>query len=328
MATEAPYDACRISAAGRTVNTVTNQFGSPRWTTDKLEILRRYLCAYTKVMKAMPFELVYVDAFAGTGTVDLNPLDRVNELANPGLIPLTEEEQADILAARVVEGSARIALGITHRPFDRFILVELNSVFSAELRKLKSEYSHRKIQVVNSDANQFLQQWCTEQNRNLGIPWRGQRAVAFLDPYATQVDWQTVESIADTKSVDLWVLFPVWALTRTLPKFHEPDERYAPRLDRVFGGREWRNLYKAETSRMLLPLEYQQFNPKMVRDDQKAIVDIYMDKMRTKFAKAAPEPRWFRNSRKAPLFALMFAASNPRGASIAVDIAKHLLDNW
>ena len=44
-----------------------------RWTIDKLEILRRYLKEYTTVLKEnpskeRPFNLIYVDAFAGEGS--------------------------------------------------------------------------------------------------------------------------------------------------------------------------------------------------------------------------------------------------------------------
>ena len=38
-----------------------------RWTEQKLEILRRYLDAYTTALKNQGFRLTYVDAFAGEG---------------------------------------------------------------------------------------------------------------------------------------------------------------------------------------------------------------------------------------------------------------------
>jgi three-Cys-motif partner protein len=37
------------------------------WTKDKLERLRNYLRAYTTALKNQPFELIYIDVFAGTG---------------------------------------------------------------------------------------------------------------------------------------------------------------------------------------------------------------------------------------------------------------------
>ena len=41
-------------------------FGGP-WTQEKLEILRQYLDTYTTVLKNQPFNLTYIDAFAGSG---------------------------------------------------------------------------------------------------------------------------------------------------------------------------------------------------------------------------------------------------------------------
>lgn len=38
------------------------------WTERKLAIVREYLGRYTLALKDQPFELWYIDAFAGTGT--------------------------------------------------------------------------------------------------------------------------------------------------------------------------------------------------------------------------------------------------------------------
>ena len=37
------------------------------WTEQKLERVAKYLRAYTTALKNQPFELLYIDAFAGTG---------------------------------------------------------------------------------------------------------------------------------------------------------------------------------------------------------------------------------------------------------------------
>lgn len=65
-----------------------------------------------------------------------------------------------------------------------------------------------------------------------------------------------------------------------------------------------------------------------VRSDQRAIVDAYLSKLDSIFEKVAPSHKWFCNSRNSPQFAFMFAASNPAGAPIAVNIADHLLKRW
>ena len=41
------------------------------WTIEKLEILERYLDAYTRALKNKSFNLMYIDAFAGTGYLEM-----------------------------------------------------------------------------------------------------------------------------------------------------------------------------------------------------------------------------------------------------------------
>ena len=45
---------------------VGTSFGG-EWTQEKLDILHRYLDAYTTALKDQNFRLIYVDAFAGEG---------------------------------------------------------------------------------------------------------------------------------------------------------------------------------------------------------------------------------------------------------------------
>ena len=298
---------------------MVNAFGG-NWTRDKLRILEDYLKAYTTALKNQSFRLWYVDAFAGTGYVSLDSENvaqsRLSILGGGG-----DDETANIL-----KGSARLAIEVDDRSFDEFIFIEQNFEYAIELSKLKQEFNDRSIRVAPDDANKFLPGWCAERNRLLGTPWHGERAVIFLDPFATEVDWQTIQRIAETKSVDLWILFPLSALSRILPRYREPDEINAAIADRVFGGSEWREeLYRAYRQANLFGEEETQ----SIRDDQQAIVDFYLRKMKDIFPAVAPNPKWFRNSRESPLFALMFAAANPgRGGQIALGIANHLLSRW
>lgn len=298
-------------------STATNKFGGS-WTEEKLQILQAYLGRYTTVLKKQPFHLTYVDAFAGTGYVDHR--SAYPSHGNPLLVNAVDNDTAGVL-----KGSARLALEVTDRPFDQLVFVEQNPAYARELRRLGAEFTNRALRIEQADANAFLPEWCENRNRHFGVPWRYHRAVVFLDPFATEVDWQTVQCIADTKSVDLWILFPLSALSRILPKAREPDEAYAHTLDRVYGNPEWRNeLYHTRTQTTLFGDEL----VTSVRSDQRAIVDAYLHKLESIFAKIAPSPKWFHNSRNSPQFAFMFAASNPSGAPIAVQIASHLLERW
>lgn len=297
-----------------TSNTM-NEFGGS-WTQDKLRMLDAYLRSYTTALKNKPFQLTYVDGFAGSGYVNLRSAD-----AQPNS-PLLQDAVDDD-AASVLKGSTRLALEVNNRPFDHLVFAEQNPEHTLALHRLQAEFPNRDIQIEHADANEFLPQWCESHNQ-IKIPWDQHRAVIFLDSFATQVDWQTVQCIAVTKSVDLWILFPLSTLTRILPREREPNEAYAHRFDRVFGGTEWRSeLYYTQTQ----PTLFGEMES-TVRSDQQAIVDLYLRKLDSVFEMVAPSPKWFYNSRNSPQFAFMFAASNPKGAPTAVKIAKHLLENW
>ena len=296
---------------------MVNTFGG-NWTRDKLRILEDYLKAYTTALKNQSFRLWYLDAFAGTGYVSLDS----GNVAQSRLSVWGEGQDDE--TANILKGSARLAIEVDDRPFDEFIFIEQNFEYAIELSKLKREFNDRSIRIVPDDANKFLLDWCDDKNRQLGTPWRCERAVIFLDPFATEVDWQTIQIISETKSVDLWILFPLSALTRMLPTDREPDEANIAGLNRVFGSQEWQAvLYRTQVQQTLFGDEAQ-----IVRNDQHAIVDLYLAKLREAFPAVSNNPRWFCNSRNSPLFALMFAAANERGGPIALRIANDLLNHW
>lgn len=295
----------------------TNRFGSATWTEEKLTILEEYLKQYTTALKNRDFHLTYVDAFAGTGFV--NPI--VAESERNGF---SWGDSLDVPSRDLLVGSTHRAIAVADKPFDTLIFVEQN----ASHGMIRAEFPSRDIRIEQSDANVFLQMWCDTQNESLGIPWdrlgRRQRAVVFLDPFATQVHWRTITAVASTQSIDLWILFPLSALTRIMPRDREPEESWAERLDEVYGGSEWRTLYQTRILRTLFGDE-----TKLVRADQQAIAQVYLDKLGTIFPHVSATPKWFNNSRNSPLFAFMFAAANPgRGGEIALRIANHLLNRW
>ena len=288
------------------------------WTEGKLQILEGYLKAYTTALKNRNFHLTYVDAFAGTGYVTR---DSTQSLPTWG-------DELDDMSRQVLQGSTRRAIAVDDKPFDSFIFVEQNPSHAMALRMMQREFAKRDIRVEQADANAFLQMWCDTQNRQLGTPWdkpgNRQRAVVFLDPFATQVEWQTVAAIAGTQSIDLWILFPLSAITRILPRDRQPNEPYAATLDRIYGSDEWRTLYQTRVRWTLFGDEME-----TIRAEQEAIVQLYLERLRSVFGAVSPSPQWFNNSRNSPLFAFMFAAANPgRGGQIALNIANHLLDRW
>ena len=290
--------------------TLKHQFGGP-WTEEKLTRLTKYLSAYTTIFasnpKAATLKTLYVDAFAGTGY-------RSSSETEPLTLTLFEDEEAKAFQ----RGSATIALE-TVPSFDTYLFIDEAPEHVHELEALKQQFPDKakKVSVIQEEANTFLARWCQETD------WRTHRAVVFLDPYGMEVAWSTIAGLAQTKAVDLWILFPLGqGVNRLLTRSHPPTGAWADRLTRVFGTDEWReSFYKPSVQGTLFESEG---NLKKEADFQK-IGAFFVSRLETVFAKVAPNPLPLRNSKNVPIYLLCFASANPRGAPTAVKIASHIL---
>ncbi len=290
-----------------------HEFGGD-WTTDKLQRVRKYLEAYTKIFwaneRARRLVPIYVDAFAGTGyrtqPEPAHPDEYLSrELAGP------ENE-------KFLKGSARIALEV-EPPFQRYVFVERDLERAKELEQLKIDFPSKaaRIQIRAEDANGFLQDWCAKTD------WRISRAVVFLDPYGMQVEWDTIEAIAATRSIDLWLLFPLaMAVSRLLTKDQPPPEEWAQTLTRFLGTDQW--LPAFYPSQKVLTL----FGEEEIRSRQadfESVGQFFVRRLESVFARVAPNPLSLRNSKNVPLYLLCFATGNPQAAPTAIRIANSIL---
>ena len=281
-----------------------------QWTQQKLQVLKKYLSAYTKIfkrnLKAQFFETNYVDAFAGTG-----------EIPRPGLKGLFAED-LELLQAeeQLRKGSVKLALEVDP-PFNHYVFIEKDSKKCDELTALAADFPDRDIKVVNDDANAALLKWCRE------LDTTRQRAVVFLDPFGASMEWRVIEAIADTKAVDLWILFPYSAISRMLVNDRMPPQSWVERLTRLFGTAEWaKEFYSTSSWKSLItdePIE------RVYRTaDQEQITKFFMERLKAKFV-AVADPGFLFNSRGSLLFVLLFAAGNEKGANAGLTIANDLL---
>ena len=133
--------------------------------------------------------------------------------------------------------------------------------------------------------------------------------------------WETVESIASTRAIDVWILFPLMAVNRLLAR--DPKKACRERLNAIFGTSEWfERFYRTSAFEDIFgqPLE-------IVRKacDTAGIGQFFSERLKAAFPGVAETVGMLRNSRGSPLFQFFFAAGNPNGAPIAVRIAEHLL---
>lgn len=140
-----------------------------------------------------------------------------------------------------------------------------------------------------------------------------------------QVSWPTLEAIARTQAIDLWILFPLGvAVNRMLTKDGQIDEKWKGKLDEIFGRRDWYDtFYEADSQTPLFSAA-----TKMQKTaDFAVIMTYYVNRLKTVFHHVAQNLLPLYNSKNNPLYALFFAAGNPKGGKTAVKIAQHILGN-
>jgi three-Cys-motif partner protein len=273
------------------------KFGG-NWTIEKLSILSGYLDVYLKALEKQPFRKVYIDAFAGSGMIETR----------------TGVEQ--------ITGSMRIALQGKHR-FDEYIFIEKNAEYAAALREIVSdEFAELEsiVTIYNADCNDKLLELC-DMDSNTAF-WHRNRAVLFLDPYATEVKWATLEAISRTQAIDLWYLFPFSAAQRMLPN-EGIEENWRNKLNELFGDTDWEKRFYKRSPQTSLLSEDDVVVKDVNRDELAAYICERLERI---FPYVAPNPRFLYNTKNTPLFLFCFAVSNPNRK--ARDLAKKLAEDY
>jgi three-Cys-motif partner protein len=291
----------------------THRFGGD-WTTRKLDVVAGYLRGYTKALKNTTFQKLYIDAFAGTGYRTIKKDRQADSKLATLFSDLAETEPQALL-----DGSARIALQ-TAPPFDRYLFIEQDADRCTSLKHLQEEFPDlaSRIDVRQNDANEAIRSICS------GGDWHRQRAVLFLDPYGMQVEWSTIEAIAGTKAIDLWLLFPLgMGVNRLLTRSGDIPESWRRRLDLMLGTKEWFDaFYKAKSNSTLFGEEED-----LIKAKTDTIGRYFNDRLKDVFKGGVAQPGVLWNSRNSPLYLLCFAVGNPHSPAkdIALRIANHML---
>jgi three-Cys-motif partner protein len=272
-----------------------NAFGG-RWTSEKLDILAEYLNFYTTALKNQPFDLVYIDTFAGTGRC------RIREGGGD----------------KVINGSARIALDTPG--FSHYRFVEPNPRHRAELEQLVAQHPNvHHVSISDRRAADVLPSMLADYD------WRKTRGVLFLDPYGLQCNWQMLQQVNATRALDVFFLVSLSGLFRQAAiDANHIDEGKAAILTNFLGTDAWRSaLYTREQSDFF-------DGPQLTRQaGWRAILDFTTARLLDLFPYVA-QPRLLGAPAGPPLFALYFAVTNPNPAAIRLarkvsgDILKKL----
>lgn len=264
-----------------------------RWSEGKLELLEKYLRAYAVIMNKQKQRWLrgyhYIDAFAGSGK------------------PKAKDEE------RYIAGSPQRALQC-QPPFDGYWFIELSPWRVERLKELREQFPERQVEIRQGDSNAILRQEIIGR-----ITYASQqRGLVFLDPYGLQVEWETVRALARAKTFDVFVNFPLMAVTRLLKRDEPPTGQVLTHLNKVMGSDDWiREIYYPERQLRLFGEQL------VVRDVMRAewLARVYADQVNSLFPFVS-KPVIMTNSKNAPLYALFLASHNQKGVKIANDIFR------
>lgn len=278
-----------------------HEFGGV-WTRIKLSILQDYVHFFTTALRKKGFTLHYADAFAGTGSQSAK----------------TKNGHDLLIPSEDFEGSVRVALGLKH-PFDVYHFNDLSLDHVAELHRLASDYPERTVRISQQDANEFVKSFCGHLSHN-------DRAILFIDPYSTELEWETLHHVARSGRIDLWMLFPLSALLRMTPRGGVKPE-WEAKLNKLLGTDQWiKELYRPKPSPRIDDLFGGESEDEIERLNVEGVSNYIRERLMQQFAFAAQPVTLYNNGH--PLFLFCFAVSNRSKVAVALaeKVAKSILN--
>lgn len=272
-------------------------------------------------------DLWYIDAFSGDGVQRMKAVDG-------GTAPerlFSSDDYSDEVKGFITGSSLRaIETSVESSKtgsasFEHYVFIELNEYKLDDLRKrIESNYPGElpKCRFISRDVNDGLPDVLANIN------WQRERGVCFIDPFATQLQWSSMESFRRTKA-DVWLLSPLSAIIRQLPRNRMPGEAICDRLDRVFGDEGWRALYHEPEIQQLTLFEEESSEQQFVREyGDEELIEYMTQRFKSVFP-GVFGPAILKTDNNAPFFLLygLVANGSQRALGAAGRIMRSLIDS-
>lgn len=247
-----------------------------KWSEDKLSLLKKYLEAYTKIMKGKRWcrGYYYIDAFAGTGK------------------PQAKDEK------RFIDGSPRCALTIKN-PFTGYYFIEETKWRLKKLQNLKKEFKNSDIEIKRGDCNKILARELIPL-----FPYDSfKRVLLFLDPFGMSVSWSVIEQASKTETIEIILNMPIMAINRAC-LLNDPDKltrKHIERMNNFWGNNDWQNEIYPDVQTL--------FGTAKVKNrcfDTQELSNYFVQRLKSVFDEVSL-PLIMRNSKNAPLYCLIYA---------------------
>ncbi len=264
------------------------------WTEVKLDILREYAAAYSKILSAQTeprIQHIYIDGFCGSGW----------HMSRDGAL---------------VWGSPTSVL-LVDPPFTEYHLIDLDEGNIENLRFMidagpHGPYDPKTVHLYNADCNQVLLRHVFPRARFEDY----RRALCLLDPYGLHLDWSVIATAGRMKSIEIFLNFPILDMNRNVLRRNpdKVDPKQVERLTRYWGDDSWRKAAYTNTQNLF---GYDE------KTDNEQVVAAFRKRLKrvAGFAHVS-DAMPMRNSTNAIVYYLIFASHKPVAASIVKDIFK------
>ncbi|MBN2139425.1 MAG: three-Cys-motif partner protein TcmP [Desulfovibrionaceae bacterium] len=267
------------------------------WSQEKHKLLGKYLKAYCNILnsqkrKRLFCEYWYIDAFAGSVTA----------------------RRKDTKA--FVDGSPIIALK-TEPAFDRYVFIDINnSRIKKRISRLHDDFPEKsdRIHIHRGNCNDILLDITPSFHKRYK-----RRGIVFLDPYAPNVRWKTVEALAKVGTLDVFINYPLMGLNRLLPKRTPPSIRNRQIVSDVLGCENWYEEAYGQDSWLRLMGDKR----RIIRQVESIpwLTNFYVERLKYVFPHVS-DVRIMYNSKNTPLYALILASHKQVATKIMNDIFK------
>ncbi len=260
------------------------------WTRYKLELLQKYLDAFTTTTKNKSTKRVYLDLFGG------------------------EPENLDRDTQDPIDGSARIALSVGDPPFTHLQFFELEPNATKLRQALSDEFPGRNWRVYPGNSNETIRQALADLH-TADAAWAP--TFAFIDPNGPHYTWRTLQALAAHKGpktktkVELWMLFPDPLFARLLPRTGELRPTDDAAITGMFGDPQWHAIWRAKLDG--------EIEPSVAREEY---VNLMRWRLERDLGYLWTHQLEIRNTRDLPLYHMIFATDSKPGH----DIMTHLYD--
>lgn len=265
------------------------------WSEIKLDIIKEYATAYSKIMAAprqRRLYHVYIDGFAGSG-------------AN-----ISKASKAYVL------GSPLNAL-LVNPKFREYHLIDINRRKTTVLDRLVAALGEKEgVSTYAGDCNRILLEKVFPKVRYQDY----RRGLCVLDPYGLHLKWAVIQAAGQLRTIDMFLNFPVMDMNRKVI-WHDPSgvrPSDIRRMDDFWGDRSWKEVAYSTTSDLFGYPE---------KEDNETIAEAFRRRLQQVAGFShVPSPMPMCNSKGAVVYYLFFASQKPVAESIIKKIFKKYKD--